>query len=275
MKDFVDSCVFFLREEFKQRGFKKGVLGLSGGIDSAVVAALGALALGSENLKVLLMPSKSSSSIHFDDALNLAQNLHLTPQVIHLEGFQSHFAAQTGLEGSLDDRQKLRMGNFCARLRMALLYDYASAENALVLGTSNKSELMLGYGTIFGDLACAINPIGSLYKTQIFTLAKTLNLPQNLIDKKPSADLFANQSDEDDLGYSYEDIDAFLVCFENLGGLKARQKDERDCIQRALESRGFTHQMTNSLCKRIWANAFKRTMPSVFAFSRPFCTPHQ
>lgn len=280
MNDFVDSCVFFLQKEFSQRGFKKGVLGLSGGIDSAVVAALGTLALGNENLKVLLMPSLSSSSIHFDDALYLAKILNLTPQVIKLENFQSHFASHLGFENNLlkndlDDKQKLRMGNFCSRLRMALLYDYASAENALVLGTSNKSELMLGYGTIFGDLACAINPIGSLYKTQIFALAKHLNLPQNLINKKPSADLFANQSDESDLGYSYEEIDSFLMCFENLGGLQARQKDEQDCIQNALESRGFESQMVKSLCTRIWANAFKCTMPSVFAFSNPFCITHQ
>lgn len=274
MNNFVDSCVFFLQEEFKQRGFKKGVLGLSGGIDSAVVAALGVLALGSENLKVLLMPSLSSSSTHFDDALSLAEILNLTPQVIKLESFQNHFATQMGFENnsfenSLDDKQKLRMGNFCARLRMALLYDYASVENALVLGTSNKSELMLGYGTIFGDLAYAINPIGSLYKTQIFTLAKYLNLPQNLISKKPSADLFAHQSDEDDLGYSYERIDSFLMCFENLGGLQARQKDRQDCIQNALESQGFECQMVKSLCKRIWANDFKRATPSVFAFHTP------
>lgn len=275
MNDFVDSCVFFLQEEFRQRGFKKGVLGLSGGIDSAVVAALSVLALGSENLKVLLMPSMSSSSTHFDDALHLAKILNLATQVIRLESFQNHFATQVGLRGSIDNEQKLRMGNFCARLRMALLYDYASAENALVLGTSNKSELMLGYGTIFGDLACAINPIGSLYKTQIFAIAKSLNLPQNLIDKKPSADLFANQSDEDDLGYSYEEIDAFLVDFENLGGLKARQKDAQDSIQNALESRGFECQMVKSLCKRIWANAFKRTMPSIFTFNNPLCSPHQ
>lgn len=271
----MDSCVFFLQEEFRQRGFKKGVLGLSGGIDSAVVAALSVLALGSENLKVLLMPSMSSSSTHFDDALHLAKILNLATQVIRLESFQNHFATQVGLRGSIDNEQKLRMGNFCARLRMALLYDYASAENALVLGTSNKSELMLGYGTIFGDLACAINPIGSLYKTQIFAIAKSLNLPQNLIDKKPSADLFANQSDEDDLGYSYEEIDAFLVDFENLGGLKARQKDAQDSIQNALESRGFECQMVKSLCKRIWANAFKRTMPSIFTFNNPLCSPHQ
>lgn len=270
MNDFVDSCAAFLRAEMKKRGFTRAVLGLSGGVDSAVVAALGVAALGAENLKVLLMPSSSSSHQHFDDALELAYHLSLNTQIIRLDTFQAHFASYMGMDTApyraLDDGQRLRMGNFCSRLRMTLLYDIASAENALVLGTSNKSELLLGYGTIFGDLACAINPIGSLYKTQIFALAATLKLPQKFIDKKPSADLYANQSDEGDLGYSYKEIDTFLACFVNLGGLQAVDKDSRAALQDRLEAQGFRREMIFSLCKRIWANAFKRTMPTIFQY---------
>ncbi|TLD96344.1 NAD+ synthase [Helicobacter jaachi] len=268
MDTFITQCSAFIRDELASRGFSRVVLGLSGGVDSAVVATLASKALGSQYVRVLLMPSLSSNPTHFDDALNLAQSLNLDSSIIQLGSFQEAFALQEGMDLSgafmngLDKAQKLRMGNFCARLRMALLYDCASAENALVLGTSNKSELLLGYGTIFGDLACAINPIGGLYKSEIFALARALFVPQNIINKKPSADLFAYQSDEADLGYSYERIDAFLRAFVAAHGLDSMHLSAD--TKNALLEQGFDWQMIQSLSARVYKNAFKRAMPTIF-----------
>lgn len=273
MDMFVQKCVCFIQNEFSKRGFKKAVLGLSGGVDSAVVAFLATLALGKENVRALLMPSISSHHIHFDDALSLTEFLDIDSRIIQLAPFQEAFAKQEGMDldqaymSHLDERQKLRMGNFCARIRMALLYDCASADDALVLGTSNKSEILLGYGTIFGDLASAINPIGELYKTEVFSLAHKLGIPKHIIDKKPSADLFVNQSDEADLGYNYGDIDTFLRHFEKLSENKFLNEKERDSIKLSLIGSGFSKEMTESLCARIWNNAFKRTMPTIFSYN--------
>lgn len=267
MRDFVHQSVEFIRAQAKERGFQKCVVGLSGGVDSAVVVALATLALGSEYVSALLMPSLTSSQRHLDDAINLAYSLQIHTKIIHLSSFQEAFSRQEGFEmHTLDHMQRMRMGNFCARIRMMFLYDYAFADGALVLGTSNKSELLLGYGTIFGDLACAINPIGGLYKTQIFALAFELGVPDSIIGKKPSADLFPGQSDEVDLGYSYEQIDRLLSCFERLGGVQARDKHAREGIKLALKENGFTVEMIDFLTDRIWRNGFKREMPLVFEY---------
>lgn len=270
MDKFVRDCIYFIQDEFTKRGFKKAVLGLSGGIDSALVATLATLALGKEHLCALLMPSLSSHHSHFDDALFLAQHLDINHRIIQLAPFQEVFAKQEGMDlggihmNRLDNAQKQRMGNFCARMRMALLYDCASADNALVLGTSNKSEILLGYGTIFGDLASAINPIGNLYKTQIFALSRALELPECIITKKPSADLFANQSDETDLGYSYERIDKFLHAFTDCGGLESNTLKTQNNVKTHLAQAGFEQEMIESLSARIWKNTFKRAMPVIF-----------
>ncbi|RDU59307.1 NAD+ synthase [Helicobacter marmotae] len=266
MDSFIKDCTHFIQEQCALRGFKKVVLGLSGGVDSAVVAYLATLALGKNNVKTLLMPSMSSAQSHFDDALTLATLLDLEHKIIKLQPFQAAYMQNVDSYREREDMaQKLAMGNFCARMRMALLYDYASAQNALVLGTSNKSELLLGYGTIFGDLACALNPIGNLYKTQIFALAQKLSVPENIVRKMPSADLFANQSDEGDLGYSYSEIDNFLRAFVKLEGLRGEQEVHiRPHIKEALKREGFAEEMIESLSPRIWNNAFKRAMPLIF-----------
>lgn len=272
MEQFVRNCRHFICDEFAKRGFKKAVLGLSGGLDSALVATLGVLALGKENVRALLMPSLSSHHSHFDDALMLTEHLDIEYRICQLAPFQESFAKQEGMDlsgfmNALDNAQKQRMGNFCARMRMILLYDCASADNALVLGTSNKSEILLGYGTIFGDLACAINPIGNLYKTQVFALSRMLNVPQSIICKKPSADLFIHQSDEADLGYSYERIDSFLRVFVEYGGLSTDvlgdKKAQKHIKQKLIQS-GFEQEIVESLSARVWRNAFKRVMPLIF-----------
>lgn len=267
--DFVNQSVTFIETQVRSRGFDRVVLGLSGGIDSAVVACLASKALGHSSVSVLLMPSKNSQKHHLDDAIWLVNILKLDSRIISLAPFQqcfeTHVDSMNPTEsvqiGKSDERCKLRMGNFCARMRMALLYDFASTSNALVLGTSNKSELLLGYGTIFGDLACAINPIGDIYKTQVFEVARILNIPQHIIDKKPSADLFENQSDESDLGYTYQEIDPLLQAIENLG-----EHLEITSLNDQLVRLGFNQTMVESITKRVKVNAFKRSMPLVFQF---------
>lgn len=261
----IAKCVRFIQDELDKKGFKRAVLGLSGGLDSAFVAALATKAIGANNLSVLLMPSPSSSQVHFNDALNFATLLGLDTTILQLKPFVEAFMSMEGLqEIALDSSDKLRIGNFCARLRMALLYDMASARGAIVLGTSNKSEIMLGYGTIYGDLACGVNPIGGLYKSEIFALAKMLDVPEAIIAKKPSADLFANQSDEADLGYSYEVIDLFLKAFEALGGAQSSlDSTQKATIKERLIAQGFEIKLVESLSQRVWANAFKRQMPSI------------
>ena len=217
MKDYESIkkiLVEFLKNYITKKSKSKNLLiGVSGGIDSAVVATLCAAAMP-KNTHALIMPTNASSTKNIDDALNLCKKLGLNFKILNIQAILDAFGDSIG-----EDIDKLRKGNLSARVRMSLLYDYSASINALVVGTSNKSELMLGYGTIFGDLACAINPIGELYKTEIFEFAKYLGVDENIINKAPSADLWDGQSDEADIGYTYETIDEILkgIAGGNLG----------------------------------------------------------
>lgn len=235
----------FLRQAVNKRGFHRVVFGLSGGIDSTVVARICQLSLKKEDCLALIMPSKHSNPIHEKDALEFCHEFNLPYKIIRLEAFEKAYEA-------LGESTPLSYGNFCARIRMNLLYDQSQKNNALVIGTSNQTELKLGYGTLFGDLACAINPIAPFYKTEIYALAKLLGIPQNIRTKAPSADLYPNQSDEDELGYSYEDIDSLLIYLES---------PDTDKSKAGLEKMGFDSKMVESIQKRIQTNAFKRELP--------------
>ncbi len=240
------NLVEFLKNEVSVRGFNKVVFGLSGGLDSAVVAKLCVLAFG-ENAKALLMPHKQSNPHNLKDALELCKNLNLDYEILPLELPQNAFEK---LLKNLDSNL-IRLGNLCARMRMICLYDYAFVNNALVIGTSNKSEILLGYGTIFGDLASAINPLGDLYKSDIFKLARILEIPQNIINKAPSADFFEGQSDEGELGFSYEILDSIMRLLEN--GV-----DDELILQK-----GFSKDALELVKRRIKQNAFKRELPQI------------
>lgn len=238
--------VEFLRNYAHKSGVKNLLLGVSGGLDSAVVATLCAKALPF-NSHALLMPSDSSNPMNLNHAIKLCKKLKINFKILNIQNVIDAYAGTIG-----ENLSPVRLGNLCARARMSLLYDYSASIGALVIGTSNKSELMLGYGTIFGDTACAINPIGELYKTEIFEFAKFLKIDEEIINKAPSADLWQGQSDEAEIGYSYEKIDKILKALENF----ERDKDER--ILNALDKTAL-----NEISKRVKTNEFKRRMPAI------------
>ncbi|EJK6992408.1 NAD+ synthase [Campylobacter jejuni] len=231
----------FIQEKVKNSQSQGVVLGLSGGIDSALVATLCKRAL-KENVFALLMPTQISNKANLEDALRLCADLNLEYKIIEIQSILDAFIKQS------ENTTLVSLGNFAARIRMSLLYDYSALKNSLVIGTSNKSELLLGYGTIYGDLACAFNPIGSLYKSEIYALAKYLNLHENFIKKTPSADLWENQSDEADLGFSYAKIDK---------GLKALETNDEKLL------RTLDPSLIAMLKNRMQKNAFKGKMPEI------------
>jgi NAD+ synthase len=245
--------VRFLREAVTGAGFDRAVLGLSGGVDSALVAALAAQALGPEQVLGLLLPWRGSRPESAADARALAAQLGIATREIDITPMTEAFAralAAAELPGGGPDAR--RLGNVMARARMTCIFDAALAWRALPLGTSNKSELLLGYGTWFGDLASAVNPIGDLYKQQVFALGRELGLPEAILAKAPSADLEEGQTDEGDLGWSYELIDRVLVRAVDL---------RRD--RAAIVAEGFAAADVDGILGRVAANHFKRLPPVI------------
>lgn len=238
----------FLSQEVKKRSFSRVILGLSGGLDSAVVALL-ARRVFADDLICVMMPSHHSSSSSLSDAQLLCKEFDLRCITASIEPMLRYFEEQN------PDANLQRVGNFSARLRMATLYDLSAKYDALVLGTSNKSELLLGYTTLYGDLASAINPIGSLYKSEIFELARYLGVSKSIINKPPSADLYEGQSDEGDLGYSYDKLDAVLRSYID----EALSRDE-------LISCGYEAELVEFVQKRVITNRFKSQLPLVATF---------
>jgi NAD+ synthase len=237
--------VEFLKNEVKKAGFTKVVLGISGGVDSAVVAVLAHKAF-QNNLLGLMLPSSTSSSASLEHADELCRKFGIRVEKIPVGPLvDTYFSTH-------QDASKLRIGNFSARMRMAVLYDISARENALVLGTGNKSEILLGYGTIFGDLACAINPIGELYKTEIFEFARYLGVPESIFTKAPSADLWEGQSDEGEFGFTYAQIDKVLF---------AHVEENKD--KAALLKEGFDAEMVDMALNRIEKNRFKGKLPTI------------
>jgi NAD+ synthase len=233
----------FLSSEVRKTGIHKVVLGLSGGLDSAVVAVLAQKVFGNDLLCVK-MPSHYSSQSSLDDADALCEKFAIRCESCSIESLLRTCVTS--------DMSRLRIGNFSARLRMATLFDISAREGALVLGTSNKSELMLGYGTLYGDLASAINPIGDLYKTEVFELAEYLDVNDSIRSKAPSADLWEGQSDESEIGYAYSDLDRVLK-----GCVELRHTKEE------LIKAGEDPQLVNMVVERIYKNQFKRKMPII------------
>ena len=235
----------FLDDEVRKTGIQKVVVGLSGGLDSAVVAVLAHKTFG-DDLLCVKMPSHYSSQSSLDDADALCRDFGMRSIECSIAPMVQAYEAMH------PDMDNLRKGNFSSRMRMATLFDISARENALVLGTSNKSELMLGYGTLYGDLASAINPIGDLYKSEVYELAEHLGVTKAIIQKAPSADLWDGQSDEEDLGYTYAQLDSAMKLY-----VDERLSPEEIVLQ------GVDKEMLNMIISRIFRNHFKRKMPVI------------
>jgi len=244
LKNTTDRIIDFIRKSSEAAGFSKFVLGLSGGVDSSLSAALGARAVGPENMLGIIMPYKSSSPQSEDDARSLASAIGIAVEKIDITPMVKAYFKDA-------DVTPLRIGNKCARERMSLLFDIASRDNRLVLGTSNKTEICLGYSTWYGDAACSINPLGGLYKRDVWALADYLDVPNQIIKKSPSADLWPNQTDEDELGLTYQLADDILSLII--------EKNERS-IKILLET-GASEETIQTVVNRLNRFAFKRRLP--------------
>ena len=251
LKEVHNELVEFLRENFKKAGFSKAVLGLSGGIDSALVAYLLRDALGKENVLAIMMPYKSSNPDSLNHAKLVIEDLKINSKTIEItDMIDAYFKNEK-------EATSLRMGNKMARERMSILFDYSSKGNALVVGTSNKTEIYLGYSTQFGDSACALNPIGDLYKTNIWDLSRYLKIPNELIEKKPSADLWEGQTDEQEMGLTYKEADQVLY----------RMLEENKTVEEVL-AEGFNKDLVDNIVRRMNRSEYKRRMPLIAKIKR-------
>jgi len=241
----------FIRDSITKAGMSRAVMGLSGGIDSAVSAYLSAKALGPENVLVVRMPYKTSSEDSMTDAEAVIEDLgleHMTVPITEMVDPLIH---------RFDDMSNLRKGNIMARMRMITLYDQSMAWGGLVMGTSNKTEFLLGYSTIYGDSGVALHPIADLYKYQIRQIARHLGVPNSIIEKPPSADLWVGQTDEQELGFTYDEADQVLYLLV----------DERYTVDEVAEE-GFDRDFVVQIWERVKANHYKRTMPNIAKVSK-------
>lgn len=234
----------FIRERLEASRRSRLVLGLSGGLDSATSAYLGARAVGAENLWAYLMPYTTTSRDSIDDAILVAGELGLEYELVDITPMVDTYF------NKYPDADRKRRGNYMARTRMAVLYDQSEARHALVLGASNRTEALLGYSTLWGDMACAFNPLGGLYKTQVRKLAAHLGVPGRIIDKPPSADLWQGQTDEEEMGLTYDEVDRLLYAMVDLG----KQGEE-------LEAEGFDRALIVKVLHMMDSSSFKRRMP--------------
>ncbi len=240
----------FIREELGRFGFTKGVLGLSGGLDSAVCAILASRALGPGSVLALIMPYGEACPADVADASALARTLGIRSETIDIAPqVDAYFSRHP------TDNCVLR-GNKMARERMSILYDVSAREKALILGTSNKSELLVGYGTIHGDMACAINPIGDLYKTQVRELAAWLGVPKPILEKLPTAGLWPGQTDEAELGIAYTELDAILY----------EMADRRKSVPEIV-ALGFKAEVVGRVADMVRRSEFKRKLPPIAKIS--------
>ncbi len=244
----IEVLVRFLREETRKAGFERAVLGLSGGIDSSLAATLAARALGADRVCGVLMPcgQAEDAARAVADAELVARHVGLMTELVDIAPLvAAHFAGDP-------DATPLRRGNFMARVRMAVLFDRSMRDRALVIGTSNKSELLLGYGTLYGDLASALNPLGDLYKTQVRTLSRHLALPDAILAKPPSADLWPGQTDEGELGFTYAEVDLVLHLLV-----------DKRLTPEEIAAHGFTAEFISEVSRRIRTSQFKRRLPII------------
>jgi NAD+ synthase len=238
--------VGFIDNEVRKMGFQRAVIGISGGVDSSLSAFLAAEALGPQNVWGLIMPYRTSSPESVAHARLVVEKLGINSALIDITPMIDVYFS------SFPEADQIRRGNKMARERMTILYDHSAALSALVLGTSNKTELMLGYGTLYGDMACAINPLGDLFKTQVRQLASYLGVPEEIVRKKPSADLWVGQTDEEELGFTYEQVDQILLLMI----------DQRYEIPDLVEA-GFDEALVKRVFEMVQSSQFKRRLPLI------------
>jgi NAD+ synthase len=240
----------FIRTEIQRAGFTRAVVGVSGGLDSSVSCFLAAEALGPKNVLAVRMPYKTSSTESLEHAHLVVEATGVDEATIPItEMVDAHFAR-------FPEADAVRRGNVMARARMIVLYDQSAATGGLVVGTGNKTEILLGYTTLFGDAACAINPLGDLYKTQLRQLARALGLPEAILAKPPSAELWLGQTDEGELGFTYAEVDRLLLLLV----------DGRYTIDACVEA-GFDRSFVEKVVERIRRNQFKRMLPPIAKLS--------
>lgn len=287
------ALVQIVREEVLKTGLKRAVLGVSGGVDSALSLAIAVKALGAENVRAVLMPYKSSNPDSLGDALKLCERFSVPNETVEITPMaDAYFAVAQDVPGSpTDSYQPLaiadrtssasatvmhqmnstRKGNVMARLRMIVLYDLSARDAALVIGTSNKTEIMLGYSTLWGDMASAVNPLGDLYKYQVFALSRHMGVIDEILNKAPSADLWSGQTDEGEMGFSYALADLILYYW-------LERRYTVDSLKSLVRSKGADEAVVDMVLRRVQRNAYKRVMPVIAKLSpvtigREFRTP--
>ncbi len=242
--------VGFIKSEVTRVGYSRAVINLSGGLDSAISCVLAVNALGAENVFALRLPYRTSSKDSLEHAQLIIDKFKIQSETIDISDMVDPLIKR-------DPKiSNLRKGNIMARVRMIALYDQSEVFKGLPIGTSNKTEILLGYSTLWGDMASAINPIGDLYKTQARQLAWAIGVPAPIIDKPPSADLWEGQTDENELGFTYEEVDKLLYL------LVDQRYSPQECIEE-----GFNEKFVNAVITRIRRNQFKRMMPPIAKLS--------
>jgi NAD+ synthase len=242
--------VGFIRSEVTRVGYSRAVINLSGGLDSALSCVLAVDALGADNVLALRLPYRTSSKDSLEHAQLIIDQFKIQSETIDISDMVDPLIKRDPTISNM------RKGNIMARARMIALYDQTEVFKGLPIGTSNKTEILLGYSTLWGDMASAINPIGDLYKTQVRQLSRAVNVPAPIIDKPPSADLWEGQTDENELGFTYEEVDKLLYL------LVDQRYSPQECIEE-----GFNEKFVNSVITRIRRNQFKRMMPPIAKLS--------
>ena len=240
----------FIKSEVTRVGFTHAIINLSGGLDSALSCALAAEALGAENVLALRLPYRTSSTDSLEHAQLVIDKFRVQSKTIDITQMVDPLIEND------PEMSNTRKGNIMARSRMIVLYDQSEAFKALPIGTSNKTEILLGYSTMWGDMASAINPIGDLYKTQVRQLSRALGIPSVIVDKPPSADLWVGQTDEGELGFTYEQVDKLLFLIVD------QRYSAQDCIEE-----GFDEKFVQGVIARVRRNQFKRMMPPIAKLS--------